>query len=69
MPTNSTTAEDRLAKLGIHVPDAPTPMCAAPGPRPPTARRCGWTAAWSDPSCEFAMGVALNGKSVAHCSI
>jgi hypothetical protein len=23
-PTNSTTAEDRLAKLGIHLPDAPT---------------------------------------------
>jgi hypothetical protein len=24
MTTNSTTAEDRLAKLGIHLPDAPT---------------------------------------------
>jgi enamine deaminase RidA (YjgF/YER057c/UK114 family) len=28
MPTNSTTAEDRLAKLGIHLPDAPTPFGA-----------------------------------------
>jgi enamine deaminase RidA (YjgF/YER057c/UK114 family) len=26
--TNSTTAEDRLAKLGIHLPDAPTPFGA-----------------------------------------
>ena len=25
MATHSTTAEDRLAKLGIHLPDAPTP--------------------------------------------
>ena len=25
MTTNATTAEDRLAKLGIHLPDAPTP--------------------------------------------
>jgi hypothetical protein len=24
MTTNSTTAEDRLGKLGIHLPDAPT---------------------------------------------
>lgn len=24
MTTNSTAAEDRLAKLGIHLPDAPT---------------------------------------------
>jgi hypothetical protein len=28
MAINSTTAEDRLAKLGIHVPDAPTPFGA-----------------------------------------
>jgi enamine deaminase RidA (YjgF/YER057c/UK114 family) len=28
MTTNSTTAEDRLANLGIHVPDAPTPFGA-----------------------------------------
>jgi enamine deaminase RidA (YjgF/YER057c/UK114 family) len=26
MTTNSTTAEDRLAKRGIHLPDAPTPF-------------------------------------------
>ena len=26
MTSNSTTAEDRLAKLGIHLPDAPTPF-------------------------------------------
>jgi len=23
------------------------------GPRPPTGRRCAWTAAWSGPSCEL----------------
>jgi len=28
MITDSTTAEDRLAKLGIHLPDAPTPFGA-----------------------------------------
>ena len=28
MTTNSTTAEDRLASLGIHLPDAPTPFGA-----------------------------------------
>jgi hypothetical protein len=28
MATNSTTAEERLAKLGIHLPDAPTPFGA-----------------------------------------
>jgi enamine deaminase RidA (YjgF/YER057c/UK114 family) len=28
MTTNSTTAEDRLAKLDIHLPDAPTPFGA-----------------------------------------
>src|SRR5256885_8099921 len=28
MTTNSTTAEDRLAKLGVHLPDAPTPFGA-----------------------------------------
>jgi hypothetical protein len=28
MTTDSTTAEDRLAKLGIHLPDAPTPFGA-----------------------------------------
>jgi enamine deaminase RidA (YjgF/YER057c/UK114 family) len=28
MTTNSTTAEDRLAKLGIYLPDAPTPFGA-----------------------------------------
>src|SRR3989442_8171091 len=28
MTTNSTTAEERLAKLGIHLPDAPTPFGA-----------------------------------------
>ena len=28
MTTNSATAEDRLAKLGIHLPDAPTPFGA-----------------------------------------
>jgi enamine deaminase RidA (YjgF/YER057c/UK114 family) len=28
MATNATTAEDRLAKLGIHLPDAPTPFGA-----------------------------------------
>ena len=28
MPANATTAEDRLAKLGIHLPDAPTPFGA-----------------------------------------
>ena len=28
MTTNSTTAKDRLAKLGIHLPDAPTPFGA-----------------------------------------
>jgi hypothetical protein len=28
MTTNSTTAEDRLAKLGIRLPDAPRPFCA-----------------------------------------
>ena len=28
MTTNSTTAEDRLAELGIHLPDAPTPFGA-----------------------------------------
>jgi enamine deaminase RidA (YjgF/YER057c/UK114 family) len=28
MTTNSTTAEDRLARLGIHLPDAPTPFGA-----------------------------------------
>ena len=26
MTTNSTTAEDRLAELGIHLPEAPTPF-------------------------------------------
>jgi enamine deaminase RidA (YjgF/YER057c/UK114 family) len=26
MTTNSTVAEDRLAKLGVHLPDAPTPF-------------------------------------------
>src|SRR5712675_1438566 len=29
MPTNSTTAEDRLARLGIHLPDPPTPFGAS----------------------------------------
>jgi len=28
MTTNATTADDRLAKLGIHLPDAPTPFGA-----------------------------------------
>ena len=28
MATNAATAEDRLAKLGIHLPDAPTPFGA-----------------------------------------
>ena len=28
MTTNSTTAQDRLAKLGIHLPDAPRPFGA-----------------------------------------
>src|SRR5262249_15245473 len=28
MPTNATTAEDRLGKLGLHLPDAPTPFGA-----------------------------------------
>ena len=28
MSTNATTAEDRLAKLGLHLPDAPTPFGA-----------------------------------------
>jgi enamine deaminase RidA (YjgF/YER057c/UK114 family) len=28
MPANPTTAEDRLAKLGIHLPDAPVPFGA-----------------------------------------
>jgi enamine deaminase RidA (YjgF/YER057c/UK114 family) len=28
MTTNSTTAEERLARLGIHLPDAPTPFGA-----------------------------------------
>ena len=28
MTTNSTAAEDRLARLGIHLPDAPTPFDA-----------------------------------------
>jgi enamine deaminase RidA (YjgF/YER057c/UK114 family) len=28
MTTNTTTAEDRLGKLGIHLPDAPTPFGA-----------------------------------------
>ena len=28
MATNSTSAVDRLAKLGIHLPDAPTPLGA-----------------------------------------
>jgi len=28
MTTNSTTAEDRLGKLGLHLPDAPTPFGA-----------------------------------------
>jgi enamine deaminase RidA (YjgF/YER057c/UK114 family) len=28
MTTNTTTAEERLAKLGIHMPDAPTPFGA-----------------------------------------
>jgi enamine deaminase RidA (YjgF/YER057c/UK114 family) len=28
MTTSATTAEDRLAKLGIHLPDAPTPFGA-----------------------------------------
>src|SRR5215475_11785664 len=28
MTTNATTAEDRLAQLGIHLPDAPTPFGA-----------------------------------------
>ena len=28
MPTNSPTAEDCLARLGIHLPDAPTPFGA-----------------------------------------
>ena len=28
MTTHSTTAEDRLAKLGLHLPDAPTPFGA-----------------------------------------
>ena len=28
MTTHSTTAEDGLAKLGIHLPDAPTPFGA-----------------------------------------
>src|SRR4029077_7494163 len=28
MTTNATTAEERLAKLGIHLPDAPTPFGA-----------------------------------------
>src|SRR5437899_4161482 len=28
MTTNETTAEDRLARLGIHLPDAPTPFGA-----------------------------------------
>jgi hypothetical protein len=26
MTTSSTTAEDRIANLGIHLPDAPTPF-------------------------------------------
>src|SRR5689334_23950407 len=28
MATNATTAEDRLAKLGLHLPEAPTPFGA-----------------------------------------
>ena len=28
MTTNPMPAEDRLAKLGIHLPEAPTPFCA-----------------------------------------
>jgi enamine deaminase RidA (YjgF/YER057c/UK114 family) len=28
MATNTTTAEERLAKLGVHLPDAPTPFGA-----------------------------------------
>jgi enamine deaminase RidA (YjgF/YER057c/UK114 family) len=28
MTTNATTAEDRLARLGVHLPDAPTPFGA-----------------------------------------
>jgi hypothetical protein len=28
MTTNATTAEDRLARVGIHLPDAPTPFGA-----------------------------------------
>jgi enamine deaminase RidA (YjgF/YER057c/UK114 family) len=28
MITNTTTAEERLAKLGVHLPDAPTPFGA-----------------------------------------
>jgi hypothetical protein len=40
MITNSTTAEDRLVELGLHLPDAPTPFGAyvpAISPRGPTA--------------------------------
>lgn len=29
MTTNTTTAEDRLGKLGIHLPDAPRPFGAS----------------------------------------
>jgi len=32
MATNSTTAEDRLAELGIQLPEAPTPFGAYNGP-------------------------------------
>ena len=28
MTTSPTTSEDRLAKFGIHLPDAPTPLSA-----------------------------------------
>jgi hypothetical protein len=40
MITNSATAEDRLAELGLHLPDAPTPFGAympAVSPRGQTA--------------------------------
>jgi enamine deaminase RidA (YjgF/YER057c/UK114 family) len=59
MTPNATTADDRLAKLGIHLPDAPTPFGAyVPGVQTgnllflsgmlaTSATRRRWSASWA----------------------